>query len=190
MGDAERDRLTGDVPTDDDQVVAAGTMNRATDGEEPSGGVTDAGAEQRPIVITGSQVSGLRATQVKIIDSMVESVDAERVDLTDSRARRIEARLVQMEGAQAIRVEGKRVVAQDTWIAGLIAEQARFVRSRVLVSVSRQTELGTDSRIFVHVGPLRSTVRPMVSTRTAAAFGAGAGLALAAGLRLFGPRAR
>lgn len=192
MADAETDRRTGEAPVGDDEAVTTGAADGRDGGR--AAGRTDAPGEaleeteQRPVTITGSQVSGLRATRVEIRDSMVESVDAERVDLTDSRAGRVDGRLVQMEGSRAIRVEGKRVVAQGSSIGGLIAEQARFVRSRVLISVSRNTELGTDSRIFVHVGPLPATVRPVVTARTAAAFGAGAGLALAAGFRLFGRR--
>ncbi len=143
-----------------------------------------------PVVITASQVSGLHATHAEISHSSIDSLDAERVDLSHSRARRIEGRLVQMTEAVAIRVEGKRVVAENTRVVGLISDQARFVRSRVGVAITRQTELSADSRIFVHIGPLRSDVRPAVTTPTALAFGAGVGLALAAGLRLLGRRSR
>jgi len=142
--------------------------------------------EPQPVVITGSQVTGLHASHAEILQSSVDSLEAERVDLSHSRARQIEGRLVQMSNSVAIRVEGKRVVAENTRVVGLISEQARFVRSRVGLAITRQTELSADSRILVHIGPLRSEVRPMVATRTALAFGAGAGLALAVGLRLLG----
>lgn len=169
---------------DDEATGALAAAER--DGARSAADDAGPSPEQRPVIISSSQVSGLRATTVEINASSVADVHAERVDLTRSSAQRVEGRLVQLERAQAVRVEGTRIVAETTRVGGLIADQARFVRSRVVLVVSRQTEVSADSRVFVHIGPLRSSVRPTVATRTAVAFGAGFGLALAAGVRLLG----
>ena len=188
VSEADRERPAVDEIEDDEATVRPASPDPAAEHPVPDDAAEP--AEQRPIVISSSQVSDLRATTVEIRDSSVDTVHAERVDLTGSRARQVEGRLVQLEQSQAIRVEGTRVVAESTRVGGLIADQARFVRSRVVLVISRQTEVSADSRILIHIGPLRSTVRPMVSTRTAAAFGAGAGLALAVGVRVLGRRSR
>lgn len=187
VDDADREQRVVDELEDDEATVRP-VVDVAPD--HGASEASDSQPEQRPIVISASQVSGLRATTVKIGQSSVESVNAERVDLTGSRAQRVEGRLIQMDHSRAVRVEGTRVVAESSRVGGLIADQARFVRSRVMLVISRQTEVSADSRVLVHIGPLRPTIRPMVSTRTAAAFGASAGLALAAGLRLLGRRSR
>ena len=191
MDDGDREQPAADEIEDDeattrptpdadpDRSVATGEPGQADESEQP---------ERRPIVISSSQVTGLRATTVEIQRSSVEAVHAERVDLAHSSARQVEGRLVQLDQSRAIRVEGTRIVAESTRVGGLIADQARFVRSRVILVVARQAEVSADSRIFVHAGPLRSSVRPVVGTPTAAAFGVGVGLALAAGLRLLGRR--
>lgn len=180
MSDADRDRPVEDAP---EAVTPEPAVDLLT---------TGAASQSRPgpVVITASQVSGMHAAHAEISQSSIESLNAERVDLLHSRARQVEGRLVQMTEAVAIRVEGKRVVAENTRVVGLISDQARFVRSRVGIAITRQTELSADSRILVHVGPLCSDIRPAVTTRTALAFGAGVGLALAAGLGLLGRRSR
>ena len=187
MSDADRDRsMEGEAEADAPEPV----VDSLTTGPADTGGVPVESPEPRPVAITGSQVTGLHASHAEILQSSIDSLEAERVDLSHSRARQIEGRLVQMTSSVAIRVEGKRVVAENTRVVGLISDQTRFVRSRVGLAITRQTELSADSRIFIHIGPLRSEVRPMVATRTALAFGAGTGLALAAGLRLLGRRSR
>ena len=146
--------------------------------------------EIRPVVISGSRVTGLRGTEVRIEGSSVEDVTGERVELAGSSARRVEGKLVQLTGSRAIRVDGTRIVAERAAIVGVVAEQVRVVRGTVGFSVAGRLELGGESRVLVHVGPLRSGVRPLVSTRTAAAFGAGLGAALAVGAAVLGRRAR
>lgn len=174
--DSEQEQHPERPRTTPDSVAGAGDVGETAE------------AEPGPVVISGSHVVGLRATRAEISGSSVEDVQADRVDLTQGRARNIAAKMVQIRQASAIRVEGDRVVAEQTAVVGLIAGQARFVRSRIGVAISRQVELGTDSRIFVHIGPLSSAARPMVGTRTAAAFGAGLGLALVAGFAALGRR--
>ncbi len=190
MSDADRDHPVDGAP---DDVMSEATMpepvvDPATTGPADGEMASIDDSVPGPVVITGSQVTGLHATHAEISQSSIESLNAERVDLSHSRARQIEGRLVQMTEAAAIRVEGKRIVAENTRVVGIISDQARFVRSRVGFAITRQTELSADSRIFFHIGPLRSDVRPTVTTPAALAFGAGVGLALAAGLRLLGRR--
>lgn len=197
VSDADQDQPVKGAPEDvmreavtPEAVMPEPVADPATSEPDDVGTAAVEDSVPGPVVITGSQVTGLRATHAEISQSSIDSLDAERVDLSHSHARQIEGRLVQMTDAVAIRVEGKRIVAENTRVVGIISDQARFVRSRIGLAITRQTELSADSRILVHLGPLRSDIRPTVTTPTALAFGAGVGLVLTAGLRLLGRRSR
>ena len=148
----------------------------AAEREEPAVAPADA-AEQRVVSITHSQVTGLRAREATIAHSTVDSLSAERADVSHSMVRHVDAKLAQLSETRAVRVEGGRVVVERGGVLGLIAEQGRFVRSRVGVSISKQAEM-KDTSVAVHIGGLRGDVRPVVSTPAAIGFGAGLGLVL------------
>jgi hypothetical protein len=184
------ERVESDLEDDEASAVTGATPATGHAPAGPGAAPADDTTETRPVEISQSQVTGLRAAQVSIRDSRVDTLTAERADLTKVFAQHVNGRLVQMDESTAVRVEAKRLVAEKSRMVGIVAEQARFVRSRVGFVVARQVELSADSRIVIHVGPLRSGVRPTVSTRTAAGFGAGLGAALAIGIGLLGRRRR
>jgi hypothetical protein len=169
---------------DEDEVSEATPVARA------AAAGADGSAGDAPVHISGSRVSGLRAHEVRIEQSSVEDVEGQRVELTGSSVRHAEGKLVQMNDARAVRVDGTRVVAEQVSVVGIVGEQIRVVRGTVGFAIAGRLELGGESRVIVHLGAIRSTVRPLVSTKTAAAFGAGLGAALAVGAAVLGRRAR
>ena len=183
-GSDERDQqATSGIEGVDGTVLRPGAGASGSPSDLAAGGPATAAVDQPgPVTISESQVTGLRATSATISDSRIESLTSQRTDLNHSFAQRIETKLAQLNQSTAVRIETDRLVAEDSRAVGIIAQQARFVRSRVGFVISPQVELGSNSRILVHLGPLKSTASPAVSTRTAAAFGAGLGAALTIGL--------
>ena len=71
----------------------------------------------------------------------------------------------------------KAVFSNSTAIA-IATEEARIVRSRVLMLKADRATIEAGTKIAVYAGPADEKVQPLVDARGAAAFGAGLGVVL------------
>jgi hypothetical protein len=126
----------------------------------------------------------IEGTEVQLSKSSAENVNGERVRLERSSAVNVEGRLVQLDNSSAVRVDSSRVAMQNGAALGVVAEQARFVRSRVIFSVARAADVDENTKIFMHIGPTMPCTKPTFGAGGAFGLGAGLGVALFALKRL------
>ncbi len=125
-----------------------------------------------------ADAGNVEATTVAMERSGAERVVAQRVIMDRSGARTVEARSAQLDRSGVVQLESERAVMHGGTAFAVVAQEARVVRSRVLVNVGRSTHFDAETRVFLHIGPAASCAKPVVDGAGAAGFGAALGLVL------------
>ena len=138
--------------------------------------IVSVGPENRPTVATEilrAEAGDVQAAMVTMDRAGAERVTAERVVMTNSGARTVEARSAQVDRSRS----DKAVFSNSTAIA-VATEEARFVRSRVMMLKADRATIEAGTRVAIYAGPAGENMRPLADVRGAAAFGAGLGAVL------------
>ena len=143
--------------------------------------IVKVGPENRPTVATEllrAEAGDVHAKTVTMDRAGAEQVTAERVVMTNSGARTIDARSAQIDRSGILAVRSDKAVFYNSTAIVVAADEARIVRGRVLMLKAESATIEGDARIAVYAGPANDSVRTLVDSRGAAAFGAGLGLVL------------
>jgi hypothetical protein len=172
--------------THDRADAAFSAVGPAAEASAAAGSVTSefivsAGPENRPTVATEilrAEAGDVDATTVSMDRSGAEQVTAQRVVMTNSGARTVEARSAQVDRSGILAVQSDKAVFSNSTAIAIVTQEARIVRSRVFALKADQATIEAGARVAIYAGPADETIRPLVDSRGAAAFGAGLGLAL------------
>jgi hypothetical protein len=143
--------------------------------------IVKTGPENRPAVATEllrAEAGDVHANTVTMDRAGAEQVTAERVVMTNSGARTIDARSAQVDRSGILAVRSDKAVFYNSTAIAVAADEARIVRGRVLMLKAESATIEGDPRIAVYAGPANDSVRTVVDSRGAAAFGAALGLVL------------
>lgn len=119
-----------------------------------------------------ADAGNVEATTVAMERSGAERVVGQRVVMDRSGARTVEARSAQLDRSGVVQLEAEHAVMQGGTAFAVVAEEARIVRSRVLINVARATQFDAETRVFLQVGPSAPCTKPAVGAAGAAGFGA------------------
>ena len=152
------------------------------DAAETDGGGTDlpetvlkASATKTPTPareVLATDAGDVRATTVSMERSGADSVTAERVIMSRSGAQRLDARSAQLDRSGVVRAETDHLVMHAGSAVVVVAQEARLVKTKALLVVSRSTTLDDSARVLVHIGPETTCTTPLLGTKGAASFGA------------------
>ncbi|MEJ7762490.1 MAG: hypothetical protein WKF80_06825 [Thermomicrobiales bacterium] len=176
-GDAEPGTVNdaNTVPVMDANASASTTPAEGAGPDEFPETVLKASATKTPLPareVLGTDAGDVRATTVSMERSGAERVTAERVIMSRSGTQRLDARSAQLDRSGVIRAEVEHMVMHAGSVVAVVANEARLVKTKALLVVSRSTTLEDSARVLVHIGPATSCTTPMLGTRGAASFGA------------------
>jgi hypothetical protein len=119
-----------------------------------------------------TDAGNVEATTVAMERSGAERVVGQRVVMDRSGAQTVEARSAQLDRSGVVQLEAEHAVMQGGTAFAVVAQEARIVRSQVLINVARATQFDAETRVFLQVGPSAPCTRPVVGAAGAAGFGA------------------
>ena len=152
---------------------------RETTYKQPGGRVEAPATEA-----SDTELSAVNATTVLMNRSGSEQVTAERVTMERSGARSLDTKSAQLERSGVVALGSEHTVLLHSSAVQVVAEEARLSHSAAAFLFSDKVELSDDSRVLLFAGTATGDVRAAFTPRTAAIFGAAAGVALAVVLLL------
>ncbi|MDQ3513591.1 MAG: hypothetical protein M3462_08000 [Chloroflexota bacterium] len=137
--------------------------------------VVKASATKTPTLareVLASDAGDVRATTVSMERSGADSVTAERVIMSRSGTQRLDARSAQLDRSGVVRAQVEHMVMHAGSAVVVVATEARLVKTKAILVVSRSTTLEDSTRVLVHIGPETTCTTPLLGTKGAASFGA------------------
>jgi hypothetical protein len=163
----------------DDPRPGAGQSIRDTTYKQPGGRV-----ETPATKTSDAELTTVNATTVLMNRSGSEQVTAERVTMERCGARSVDTKSAQLDRSGVVALSSEHTVLLRSSAVQVVAEEARLSRSSVAFLFSDKVELSDDSRVLFFAGSATGDVRAAFTPRTAAIFGAAAGVAVTALLLL------
>lgn len=139
--------------------------------------------------VLASDAGDVRATTVSMERSGADSVTAERVIMSRSGTQRLDSRSAQLDRSGVVRAQVEHMVMHAGSAVVVVATEARLVKTKAILVVSRSTTLEDSARVLVHIGPETTCTTPVLGTKGAASFGAAFAVVLFL-LRSLGRRGR
>jgi hypothetical protein len=144
--------------------------------------------EQTPATeVTDADLGGVNASTVLMERSGAEQITAERVNMERSGAKSIETKSAQMDHSGVVALGSDSAVLLRSSAVQVVAEEVRLSRSSAVFVMAERATL-EDSRVVIFAGQADGDVQAVMTTRSAAVFGAAAGLVLTFMLVLLGGR--
>ena len=137
--------------------------------------------ENRPGLATEllrSETGDVQADVVTMERSGAEQVTAQRAIITNSGARTIDARSAQVDRSGILALNSEKAVFYNSSAVAVAAGEARIVRGMVIALKADNATIDGGAKIGIYAGPATDSVRPLLDSRGAAAFGAGFGAVL------------
>lgn len=136
---------------------------------------------------TDAELRSINASTVVMERSGAEQISADRVTMERSGAKSIETKSAQLDRSGVVALGSDTTVLLRSSAVQVAAEDVRLSHSSaVFVSAERATL--DDSRVVIFAGRAEGDIRAVLTARSAAIFGAAAGLVLTLMLVLLGAR--
>ena len=121
-----------------------------------------------------SDAGDVSATSVSMDRSGAESVTADRVSMDHSGARKLEAKSAHFENSGAVFMTAEKAVFHGGAAVFVKTNDARIVNSHVIaLKAAKTTTIEGNVNAVLYAGPADAKIKPLFTTASAAAFGAG-----------------
>lgn len=144
--------------------------------------------EQTPATeATEAELGEINASTVLMERSGSEQITAERVSMERSGAKSIETKSAQLDRSGVVALGSDNAVLLRSSAVQVVAEEVRMSHSSAVFVMSERATL-EDSRVVIFAGQADGDVQAVMTTRSAAIFGAAAGLVLTLMMVILGAR--
>lgn len=124
------------------------------------------------------------ATSVTMDRSGAEEITADRVTMDRSGAKSIQTKSAQLDRSGVLTLQSDHVVLHKSSATVVTAQEARVVKSNIVLFNSKQTTVEGTLTSLIHVGNACDNVKPVFDATGAARFGAAFAATLLIGGRL------